>query len=83
MAKLTMAFDIEGTLLDKKGILYPQVLDIFKKADFSKTNFILLTGGSYEIAKETVKQINAHLDGNDIYPWINIHGGYGTFVSPR
>lgn len=72
--KLTLAFDIEGTLLDKKGILQPEVYEIFKKADLSNTNFVFLTGGSYSIAVETVKQINDIIDG-EFMPWIVSNGG--------
>ncbi len=69
MEKMTLAFDIEGTLLDKEGKLYPQVLDIFRKADLSKTNFIFITGANYRIALNTVKQINDNLS-MEIKPWI-------------
>lgn len=75
MEKLTLAFDIEGTLLDKKGKLFPQVLDIFRKADFSKTNFALLTGGNYKVALETIKQINENLEKDEFRPWVAVNGG--------
>lgn len=79
--KLTMAFDVEGTLLDKTGKLDLDVIDIFKKADKRQTTFILLTGGSLSVAQDALRQINERIGGAPIKAWIGANGG-GLIYSP-
>jgi len=56
--KLTVAMDITDTLLDKKGKLDKNVFALFLKADLARTNFIFISGNSFNIANECVKQVN-------------------------
>lgn len=79
--KLTLAFDVEGTLLDKTGKLDLDVIDIFKKADKRQTTFILLTGGSLSVAQDALRQINEAIGGVPIKAWIGANGG-GLIYSP-
>jgi len=80
--KLTLAFDIEGTLLDKTGKLDKDVIDIFKKADKNLTTFILLTGGNEGVAQGALQQINEAIGGKEIKAWIGANGG-GLIVDPN
>ncbi|MBR7091448.1 MAG: HAD hydrolase family protein [Clostridia bacterium] len=75
--------DIDGTLIDKKGKLDPDVYDLFTKADLDKTNFILMTGNSVDNAYDCIDQINAILPkGKKITPWISASCG-STIISPQ
>lgn len=80
--KLTLAFDIEGTLLDKTGKLDKDVIDIFKKADKDLTTFILLTGGNERVAQGALQQINEAIGGKEIKAWIGANGG-GLIIDPN
>jgi len=55
---LTIALDIDNTLINKKGKLDKNVYALFQKADLDRTNFIFLTGNCYACAKNCLKQIN-------------------------
>lgn len=73
---LTIAFDIEGTLLNNKGKLDPDVLPIFEKADFKNTNFIFLTGGNISLADYAIEQIrNAVPEFKSSRFWVALNGG--------
>lgn len=73
---LTLAFDVEGTLLDKKGKLDPDVLPIFEKADLSNTNFIFLTGGNIAVVDYAIEQIkNAVPEFKSSRFWVAANGG--------
>ena len=73
---LTIAFDIEGTLLNNKGKLDPDVLPIFEKADFKNTNFIFLTGGNISLADYAIEQIkNAVPEFKSSRFWVASNGG--------
>ena len=74
--KLTLAFDVDGTLLDKKGKLDPNVLPIFEKTTPSKTNFIFLTGGNVSLAESAINQIKSAVPTfNSTGFWIVANGG--------
>ena len=81
--KLTIALDIDGTLIDKKGKLDPDVYELFQKADFDRTNFVLMTGNSADNAFDCIDQINAILpQGKSIKPWISASCG-STIIDPK
>ena len=74
--RYTLAFDVEGTLLNRDGKLDPDVVEIFKKADKSKTNFVFLTGSKYSVARAAVEQINNELEGfKGLESYIAANGG--------
>ncbi len=78
----TLAFDVEGTLLDKKGNLDPDVVDIFNKAEKSKTNFVFLTGNNYRVAQCVLARINEISEGYRVESWVAANGG-STIYAPN
>ena len=69
--RLTLAFDIDGTLINGFGKLDKDVFSIFQKADKKRTTFIFMTGNDINIALDCVKKINAILPENEqIKPYI-------------
>ena len=69
--RLTLAFDIDGTLIRGNGKLDKDVYSIFQKADKQRTSFIFMTGNDINVALDCVKQINAILPKNEqIKPYI-------------
>ena len=80
--KLTVAVDIDTVLLDKKGNLNQEALEIFKKADRQNTTFILLTNKSSEVARSVINKINIEIKGSVTSQcWVIANGG-GKIVSP-
>jgi len=59
--KLTIALDIDNTLINKRGKLVKNVYPLFQKADLDRTNFIFLTGNCFPCAQNCLKQINSIL----------------------
>lgn len=87
--RLTIALDIDGTLIDKTGNLDPRVMSIFADAEFSMTRFILVTGGTYKSARLALQKINDSLSqdenaknhGKQIRPYIATNSG-GSIYAP-
>lgn len=86
MAKnYTIALDIDGTLIDKKGKLDKRVFGIFKNSDIKNVRFILVTGGTVTNARNALKEINTalELEGHrKISAWMCVNCG-AEIYSPQ
>jgi len=81
----TLAFDVDGTIVDKKGNIDPGVMALFNKADLNDTSFIFLSGNTLSNIEQTVKHINAQLNnptGQKITPYMVANCG-AQVVSPQ
>ena len=62
---LTIAMDVDGTIIDKTGRVAEGVKAIFKNADLERTNFIFLSGGTPKSVDYAVRKINNMLADDD------------------
>lgn len=58
----TLAFDIDGTIINNEGKVDSKVMALFNKADLNKTTFIFLTGGTSLNALKALRLINKNLN---------------------
>ena len=81
----TLAFDIDGTIVDKKGNIDPNVMALFNKADLNDTSFIFLSGNTMANIQQTLKAINKQLSnptGKEIKPYL-VAGCGAQILSPE
>jgi len=53
----TIAMDIDGTILNKKGKIDENVMDYFKDDRVKNSNLLFMTGNSYKIASALIQEI--------------------------